>query len=154
LVLLAQYTDDSDFYTSKNKDHTYLIDASIVKSPLGCDIAGKNPTDRRKLGIKRSIITDFKGAPLGIICGGANQHDSKFFKETYHSTKKYFDYQKLNIMQGDSAYDSKEIKNFLKRDGFVPFIATNKRRNKIKNLQKLFKNKRNSKMNKVMHHGF
>jgi putative transposase len=35
----------------------------------------KNPTDRGKLGTKRSVLTDGQGIPLGVAVDGANRHD-------------------------------------------------------------------------------
>jgi putative transposase len=36
---------------------------------------GKTPTDRGKLGTKRSVLTDGHGIPLGVAVDGANRHD-------------------------------------------------------------------------------
>ena len=46
---------------------------------------GKNPTDRGKLGVKRSVLTDGRGVPLGVAVGGANVHDQKLFHATLNS---------------------------------------------------------------------
>lgn len=46
---------------------------------------GKNPTDRGKLGVKRSVLTDARGIPLGVAVGGANVHDQKLVAETLKS---------------------------------------------------------------------
>jgi putative transposase len=46
---------------------------------------GKNPTDRGKLGVKRSVITDSRGVPLGIALAGANVHDAKLLRATLQS---------------------------------------------------------------------
>jgi putative transposase len=46
---------------------------------------GKNPTDRGKLGVKRSLLTDGRGVPLGVAVGGANVHDQKLFHATLDS---------------------------------------------------------------------
>jgi hypothetical protein len=43
---------------------------------------GKNPTDRGKLGTKRSVLTDGHGLPLGIAVDGANRHDMKWVDAT------------------------------------------------------------------------
>jgi putative transposase len=43
---------------------------------------GKNPTDRGKLGTKRSVLTDGHGLPLGIAVDGANRHDMKLVDAT------------------------------------------------------------------------
>jgi putative transposase len=46
---------------------------------------GKNPTDRGKLGVKRSVLTDRRGVPLGIAIAGANTHDQKLVAATLDS---------------------------------------------------------------------
>ena len=46
---------------------------------------GKNPTDRGKLGVKRSVVTDCRGVPLGIAIAGANTHDVKLLRATLQS---------------------------------------------------------------------
>jgi putative transposase len=46
---------------------------------------GKNPTDRGKLGVKRSVITDSRGVPLGIAIAGANAHDAPLLRATLQS---------------------------------------------------------------------
>ena len=43
---------------------------------------GPNPTDRAKQGVKRSLLTDAKGIPLGVAVGGANRNDHKLARET------------------------------------------------------------------------
>jgi len=39
------------------------------------DLTGPNPTDRAKKGVKRHILTDARGVPLGVTLTGANVHD-------------------------------------------------------------------------------
>lgn len=46
---------------------------------------GKNPTDRGKLGVKRSVVTDSRGVPLGLAIAGANAHDSTLLRATLQS---------------------------------------------------------------------
>jgi putative transposase len=43
---------------------------------------GKNPTDRGKLGVKRSVLVDGQGVPLAAAIDGANVHDQKLLTET------------------------------------------------------------------------
>jgi putative transposase len=43
---------------------------------------GKNPTDRGKLGVKRSTLVDGRGVPLAIAVEGANVPDQKLVAET------------------------------------------------------------------------
>ena len=51
-------------YQERNSgwDVWFALDAALVKAPLGGEKTGKNPTDRGKLGSKKSMIVDQKGA--------------------------------------------------------------------------------------------
>jgi len=51
------------------------IDSKSVAAPLGGEQTGKNPTDRGKLGSKRHVLVDGRGAPLAVLVSGANAHD-------------------------------------------------------------------------------
>ena len=44
-----------------------------------------NPTDRGKLGVKRSVQTDARGVPIGVAIAGASVHDQKLFRATLRS---------------------------------------------------------------------
>jgi hypothetical protein len=46
---------------------------------------GKNPTDRGKIGTKRSVLTDGSGVPIGLAVEGANRHDFKMARATIAS---------------------------------------------------------------------
>src|SRR3954451_7956145 len=43
---------------------------------------GRNPTDRGKRGVKRSLLTDGRGVPLGAAIDGANRNDHKLMRPT------------------------------------------------------------------------
>jgi putative transposase len=43
---------------------------------------GPNPTDRGKRGVKRSLLTDGRGVPLGAVIDGANRNDHKLMRQT------------------------------------------------------------------------
>lgn len=43
---------------------------------------GRNPTDRGKRGVKRSLMTDGNGLPLALVVAGANTHDIKLVADT------------------------------------------------------------------------
>lgn len=58
------------------------VDGAMTKAPLGGEETGKNPTDRGKLGTKRSLQTEASGIPIGLAVGGANVHDTKLLQET------------------------------------------------------------------------
>ena len=46
---------------------------------------GPNPTDRGKRGVKRSVLTDGRGVPLGAVIEGANRNDHKLMRQTLQS---------------------------------------------------------------------
>ena len=52
------------------------VDGCITKAPGGGDCAGRSPADRGKLGMKRSLMVEGKGIPLGRVLAPANRHDS------------------------------------------------------------------------------
>ena len=58
------------------------VDCCITKAPCGGEKAGRNPVDRGKGGIKRSVAVDAKGIPLGTITAPANRHDSPLLLPT------------------------------------------------------------------------
>ena len=41
-------------------------DGAMTKAPLGGEKTGKNPTDRAKIGVKRSLLVDENGVPLSM----------------------------------------------------------------------------------------
>ena len=57
-------------------------DGAMGKARFGGDKVGSNPTDRGKNGVKRSVIVDQDGGPLGVVVAGANVHDAKLLAET------------------------------------------------------------------------
>ena len=58
------------------------LDGCMVKAPLARESVGKNPTDRGKMGTKRSVLTDKNGLPLAVVLSGANTHDVKLLEDT------------------------------------------------------------------------
>jgi transposase len=102
------------------------IDASSSKAPFA-SWSGKNPVDRSKRGIKKTIIVDLHGAPLALAVGAANRHDSIFVKEALDDMVK-LETDNFKILAADSAYDAKRLRVLAKERGFVLYLATNKRR--------------------------
>jgi putative transposase len=58
------------------------MDGVMTKAPFGAAATGPNPTDRGKLGVKRSLLTDGAGIPLAVAVDGANRHDMKLVVAT------------------------------------------------------------------------
>jgi hypothetical protein len=46
---------------------------------------GANPTDRGKTGVKRSVLTEGHGVPLGLVVAGATRPDMKLLASTLYS---------------------------------------------------------------------
>jgi putative transposase len=108
------------------------LDCAHRKSPLGCEKTGNSPVDRRKLGTKLSAVSDSKGIVIGLAIGSSNEHDSKLLLETLLSIPKSLNqpaYKEINL---DSAYDSASCRVILFNFYYVPKIAPNKRRKKVK----------------------
>ena len=53
------------------------MDGAMTKAPLGGEKTGRNPTDRGKSGVKRSVLTEGHGVPIAVEIEGANRHDMK-----------------------------------------------------------------------------
>ena len=53
--------------------------------PLGGDETGPDPTNRGKLGTKRHVLSDRRGAPLGATLSAANRTDMKLAEATLDS---------------------------------------------------------------------
>ena len=58
------------------------MDGAMTKAPFGGGGAGPNPTDRGKFGVKRSVLTEANGVPVGLAVAGANRHDMKLLWAT------------------------------------------------------------------------
>jgi putative transposase len=67
-------------------DRAWLsMDGAMTKAPLGGESTGKNPTDRGKLGVKRGLLVEGNGVPIGVAIDGANRHDKKSVEATIDS---------------------------------------------------------------------
>lgn len=88
---------------------------------------GPNPTDRGKGGVKRSLLCEASGIPIGVVVDGANRHDMKMVKGTLKSipvkrpkpTKK----KKQNLCL-DKGYDYDEIRELAKEFKYTAHIIS------------------------------
>lgn len=86
---------------------------------------GKNPTDRGKLGVKRSVLTDARGVPLGIAIDGANAHDQKLLRATLLSIPVSRPRSRGRSRQHlclDKGYLGKPVERCARRFGYIPHI--------------------------------
>lgn len=91
------------------------VDGATTKAPLGGEKTGKNPTDRGKLGTKRSLQTDASGIPVGLAIDGANVHDTRLLQETIEDCLDRatgFEGEEENLCL-DKAYDSAAIRELI-----------------------------------------
>ena len=102
------------------------MDGAITKAPLGGKGTGPNPTDRSKLGTKRSILVEGNGIPLAVAVAGANRHDMKMAEPTLESivierpkpTKK-----RPQNMCLDKGFDFPEVDELVDEWGYTAHIA-------------------------------
>ena len=72
----------------KGMDWEWLaMDGAMTKAPFGGKQVGKHPTDRGKIGAKRSVLTEGGGVPIGLAVERANRHDVKMVRETVESIR-------------------------------------------------------------------
>jgi putative transposase len=86
---------------------------------------GKNPTDRGKIGTKRSLLTDGGGVPIGLAVAGANRNDFKLARETLESIPVQRPEPTPDTPQGmclDKGYDYDEVRELLAEFGFTAHI--------------------------------
>jgi putative transposase len=111
------------------------LDGAMTKAPLGRGASGEatghNPTDRAKMGTKRSMLTDGAGIPLAVAVEGANRHDSKLLVATLEGlvvarSEAPEEEQQPDSQQHlclDAAYDSEEVRQELVARSYEPHIS-------------------------------
>jgi transposase len=58
------------------------LDSATTKAPSGGEATGKSPVDRGKLGTKRHVLTDQRGAPIGLEVTGDKGYDYPAVRRT------------------------------------------------------------------------
>ncbi len=107
------------------------LDTAMVKAPLGGMKTGRNPTDRGKLGSKRSVLVDGRGVPLSCEIAAANVHDAQIVQRTLKK-RKYRrprnSHRKRMHIHLDKGYDSAAVRTTARRNGYIPNAAKRRRR--------------------------
>ncbi|MEK7516293.1 MAG: IS5 family transposase [Patescibacteria group bacterium] len=101
------------------------MDGAMTKSPLSGEKCGPNPTDRAKQGVKRSLLTEGCGVPIGIAVAGANRNDFKMTEGTIESIPIRRPRPRKGSPQGmclDKGYDYDEVRDILKAFGYTAHI--------------------------------
>jgi putative transposase len=89
--------------------------------------SGPNPTDRAKQGVKRSLLTEADGVPVGVAVDGANRNDFKMMKETLESIPVKRPKPTRKKPQGlclDKGYDYDEARDLAKEFGYTAHIRS------------------------------
>jgi putative transposase len=88
---------------------------------------GKNPTDRGKLGAKRSLLVEANGIPVGLAIDGANRHDKKLVEATLDSIPVHRELPESGEEQGlclDKGYDYDDIRELVAEFAFTAHVRT------------------------------
>jgi transposase len=99
------------------------IDGCITKAPGGGDCAGPSPVDRRKLGMKRSLLAEGYGIPLGRVLAPANRHDSPLLAPTLDKLDQIGPLPDDITVHLDAGYDSQKTRDELDARGMTGDIA-------------------------------
>jgi len=99
------------------------VDGCITKAPGGGDCAGPSPVDRRKLGMKRSLVVDGRGIPLDRVLAPANRHDSPLLAPTLDKLAGLGPLPQDITVHLDAGYDSQKTRDELETRGMTGEIA-------------------------------
>jgi Transposase DDE domain len=98
-------------------------------APLGKEKTGPNPTDRAKRGVKRSLLVEGHGIPIGLEVEGANRNDFKMLQATLRSIPiarpEPTEEQRQNLCL-DKGYDYNEVRELGKVFGYTLHIRARK----------------------------
>ena len=91
---------------------------------------GPNPTDRGKGGVKRSLLTEARGIPVGLVLDGANRHDMKRTESTLASVPPAAEAaRQAHLASGagqglclDAGYDYAQVREALAAFGYTAHI--------------------------------
>ena len=82
--------------------------------------------DRGKAGVKRSLLTEAAGVPVGLAAAGANRHDMRLVRQTIDSVPVARPGPSKSRPQGmclDRGYDYLEVWELLEEFGFTAHVA-------------------------------
>ncbi len=88
---------------------------------------GPNPTDRGKSGVKRSVLTEAQGVPVGLAVDGAHRHDMKLVRATVEGVPVQRPVPGPEQPQGlclDKGYDFDEVRQTMQEFGFTAHIRS------------------------------
>ena len=103
------------------------VDGCITKAPCGGQVAGPSPVDRRKQGLKRSLVTDTGVIPLGVVAAAANHRDDGLLAatlDTLDTLAVVAGLPERPVVHLDAGYDYQTCRQVLACRGMTGEIAT------------------------------
>lgn len=99
-------------------------DGVMGKSRFEGEMRGPNPTDRAKMGTKKSVIVEQQGGPLGVAIEGANVHDTKLLAKTIEAivVERPDPEEVVQHLCLDKGYDNPTGEAACEAGGYVPHI--------------------------------
>jgi transposase len=88
---------------------------------------GPNPTDRATGGVKRSLLTEGHGVPIGLAVDGANRHEMKLVRSTLDTSvveRPEPTAEQPHGMCLDKGDDYQEVRAILAEFGFTAHIRS------------------------------
>ncbi len=100
------------------------VDGVMGKSRFEGGARGPNPTDRAKMGTKKSVIVEQTGGPLGAVIDGANIHDTKLLARTIEAivVERPNAARLVQNLCLDKGYDNPTGQAACKAGGYTPHI--------------------------------
>ncbi|RSK38459.1 IS5 family transposase [Hymenobacter perfusus] len=103
------------------------LDGCQTKAPLGGQAVGPNPTDRGKGGVKRHLLTEAQGLPVGLAVTGANVADVIQVQAVFDSMPVLPSPDTDEFPQGfcaDKGHDAKAVRHLIQQRGYVDHIQS------------------------------
>src|SRR5215218_10310041 len=99
------------------------VDGRTSKAPCGGQTAGPSPVDRGKQGLKRSMVTDAQGIPLGAVPAPANRNDHTLLGATLDALPPLGPLPTGGTVHLDRGYDYQAVRDELAARGLHARIA-------------------------------
>jgi transposase len=99
------------------------VDGCTTKAPCGGQVAGPNPVDRRKQGLKRSVAVEAGGIPLAAVAAPANHRDDRLLAATLDALTTAVPLPERPRVHLDAGYDYQPCRQVLTARGMVGQIA-------------------------------
>ena len=93
----------------------------LAKKPFAEEKKAGDGTDRAKGGVKRSLLCEGSGIPIGLAVDGANRHDMKMVEATLKSVPVRRPESKQNLCL-DKGYDYDEVRDLAIEFGYTAHI--------------------------------